>query len=394
MAVERTGNVARGGLCDQADYQVRDATGTAEAGGRGVADGVGAEVRNGGVGGGSRSAAGKPRRLRVGDWVEVKSPAEILRTLSEDGELEGMPFMPEMFAFCGQKFRVYKSAHKTCDTVNPVRSRRIENAVHLETRCDGSAHGGCEAGCLVFWKEAWLRRLDGNGQGSPVETDEGPDGDEQKVWRATLGEGNDEAGPRYRCQATQLPAASGELGPYDVRQYMEDYTSGNVGAGRWLRGMIYISYQRVINLGVGVGAPLRWLYELVQRLWGGLPYPRWWGKIPVGEKTPTAHLNLREGEIVRVRSYEEILATCNADNKNRGMGFDGEMVPYCGRTFRVEKRVTRIIDEKSGRMLYMKNPCIRLSGVVCEGRYSESRLFCPREIYQYWREIWLERVEG
>src|SRR5579863_5800546 len=99
--------------------------------------------------------------LRVGDWVEVLSRAEVLATLDQYGQLEGMPFMPEMFAFCGQRFKVYKRAHKTCDTVFPIRGRRVARAVHLETRCDGSAHGGCQAGCLIFWKEAWLKRVEG-----------------------------------------------------------------------------------------------------------------------------------------------------------------------------------------------------------------------------------------
>src|SRR5436190_20493355 len=101
----------------------------------------------------------KPK-LRSGDWVEVRSKEEILATLDGSGQLEGMPFMPEMFAFCGKRLRVYKRAHKTCDTVFPTRSRLVPGAVHLETRCDGQAHGGCQAGCLLFWKEAWLKRVD------------------------------------------------------------------------------------------------------------------------------------------------------------------------------------------------------------------------------------------
>ena len=48
-----------------------------------------------------------------------------------------MPFMPEMFAFCGQRFEVYKSAHKTCDTVRPIGAGRLNETVHLETRCSG-----------------------------------------------------------------------------------------------------------------------------------------------------------------------------------------------------------------------------------------------------------------
>jgi hypothetical protein len=166
-----------------------------------------------------------------------------------------------------------------------------------------------------------------------------------------------------------------------------------VGLGQWVRGIIYITYQNIINLGIGVGAPMRWIYDRFQKLWGGLPYPRWTGKIPLEDKTPTVKLDLQEGELVRVKSYEEILATCHTDNRNRGMGFDGEMMPFCGGTYRVHKRVTKIINEKTGKMMDMKNPCIILEGVVCQGRYSECRMFCPRAIYPYWREIWLERVE-
>src|ERR1700723_1708628 len=102
----------------------------------------------------------KSSKHSVGGWVEVRSKAEILSTLDSNAELDGMPFMPEMFAFCGKRFQVYKRAHKTCDTVFPVRGRRVADAIHLETRCDGSAHGGCQAGCLLFWKMAWLTPLD------------------------------------------------------------------------------------------------------------------------------------------------------------------------------------------------------------------------------------------
>lgn len=342
-------------------------------------------------------------KLCVGEWVEVRSKEELLQTLDQDGRLEGMPFMPEMFAFCGKRFRVYRRAHKACDTVFPVRSRRIADAVHLETRCDGSAHAGCQAGCLIFWKEAWLRRVDGAAgrhTGSDVSPDL-PDGSsipsggctEADVIRNTrVAEGAEDSNPTYLCQATRLPYASQDLSPYDIRQYFEDYTSGNVGLSQWVRGAIFIAYQNLINLGIGLGAPLRWIYDRFQRLWGGLPYPRWPGRIPLGQPTPTARLDLREGEWVRVKAYQDILATCAEDNRNRGMGFDGEMMPYCGRTFRVHKRVTQIINEKTGKMMEMKNPCIILEGVVCEGRYSECRIFCPRAIYPYWREIWLERV--
>jgi hypothetical protein len=75
------------------------------------------------------------------------------------------------------------------------------------------------------------------------------------------------------------------------------------------------------------------------------------------------------------------------------MFFDAELVPYCGGTYTVLKRVARIIDEKTGRMRELKNPCIILDSVFCQSRYSACRMFCPRGIYSWWREIWLERVE-
>ncbi|MGH8642313.1 MAG: hypothetical protein ACRET6_11410, partial [Burkholderiales bacterium] len=107
-----------------------------------------------------RSALG----LRAGDWVIVRSKEEILATLDERGRLEELPFQPEMLAFCGHKLRVFKTAHKTCDTINKTGGRRMRNAVHLEgARCDGGAHGRCQADCVFYWKEAWLRPADGPG---------------------------------------------------------------------------------------------------------------------------------------------------------------------------------------------------------------------------------------
>jgi hypothetical protein len=102
-----------------------------------------------------------------------------------------------------------------------------------------------------------------------------------------------------------------------------------------------------------------------------------------------ATLNLQPGEWVRIKSVAEISSTLNGNNTNRGLTFDPEMLRYCGRTARVLRRVDRIIDESSGRMLTMKTPCIVLADVTCTAEYHRN---CPRGVYPYWREIWLERV--
>jgi len=153
-------------------------------------------------------------------------------------------------------------------------------------------------------------------------------------------------------------------------------------------------YERVMNLGIGVGGLLRWTYDRVQKVFGGQPYPRHRGRIPVGSRTPSRELNLQPGEWVRVRQFEDILTTLDENNRNRGMYFDAEEVPFCGKTYRVKDRVSRIIDEKTGRMLVFKSESIILDGVYCQARYSCKRLFCPRAIYPLWREVWLERVQG
>lgn len=338
----------------------------------------------------------------AGEWVEVRTKEEILKTLDNRGQLNGLPFMPQMFQFCGQRFRVYKRAHKTCDTVNDYKGRKMDSAVHLEgIRCDGKAYGGCDAACLIYWKEAWLKRVAETPAPETVPTNrERHEGSaqlsgcrEEDVWSGTKASSSENPkDPIYVCQATQVPAATEPLAWWDIRQYVEDWSSGNVGLATMARGFIYMGYRGLENAGIGLGRPLRWLYDVYQRLSGGVPYPRKFGKIPVGSKTPTANLNLQPGEWVRVRSYEDILATLDANNKNRGLYFDAEMVPYCGRTLRVLRLVKRIVDEKTGRMTEFKNPCIMLEGAVCEARYSECRLFCPRGIYWSWRDVWLEKV--
>ena len=328
--------------------------------------------------------------LRAGDWVVVRSKEEILRTLDPRGQVDGLPFMPQMFQFCGKRYRVYKRAHKGCDTVNDYKSRHMDAAVHLEgLRCDGSAHGGCDALCLLYWKDAWLKP-DGNDSATPAPVP-AKGCTEAEVWAGTQAPGSPVEDPTYVCQATQLPAATRPLPWWDARQYIEDVTSGNVGLWKFFKGVLYAGYYNLSQAGLGLGPVMRWFYDRFQSLIGGIPYPRRSGSIPAGQRTPTCELDLQPGDMVRVKPYKEILATLDTNNKNRGLYFDAEVVPFCGGTYRVLKRVERIINEKTGKMMKLKASVI-LENVLCQARYSNDRMFCPRAIYQYMREIWLERV--
>lgn len=332
--------------------------------------------------------------LRRGDWVEVRSRDEILATLDGDGRLQGMPFMPEMLAFCGRRFEVASVAHKTCDTVNKTGGRKLEATVHLKgAHCDGAAHGGCEAGCLLFWKEAWLRRVTPGGtaeSGARAPQAQALRSEAHLARTVTRADVQGSA-PVYVCQATALPEATQPLAWWDVRQYVRDVTSGNHSLGATLKILVLVGFARLRELPLGFRLTNA-LYSLVHRLLFGRPNPYIQGTVPAGQKTPTSTLDLQAGEQVRVKSLPAIACTLDAANNNRGLSFDVEMAPYCGEFHRVARRVTRIVDERTGKLITMKTPCIVLDGVVCRAHYSRYRILCPRALPSYWRENWLERV--
>src|SRR5438105_4767859 len=116
----------------------------------------------------------RERSLRHGDVVQVRSPSEILATLDDRATLQGVPFMSEMVQMCGRRFVVDKRADKICDTMYMAGSRELPDTVFLEDlRCDGSGHDGCQAECRIFWKEAWLRRVDSHEAAPPDPDDRG-----------------------------------------------------------------------------------------------------------------------------------------------------------------------------------------------------------------------------
>ena len=333
--------------------------------------------------------------LGAGDWVEVRSKEEILATLDENGRLDGMPVMPQMLQYCGQRFQVFKRADKTCCEVGGSGGgvvyvpRRLCDTVHLEHRCDGRMHGGCQAGCLFFWKEAWLKRP---GSADSQERARAGGCTEDRLTAATTYRGPD-GDLRYSCQATQVLEATTPLKPWDPRQYVEAYRSGNHSGRAVLRAILYLLYYYpTLARSRRWGAPSRWLYDRFQSIRGGLPFPDKPGRIAAGQPHPRVDLDLKPGELVRVKSYEQILDTIDASASNRGLGFNAELVPFCGKVFRVRSRLERFIDEKTGKMRKMKTPAIVLDGVYCQSLYSGKRILCPRAIFLWWREIWLERV--
>jgi hypothetical protein len=313
--------------------------------------------------------------LRRGEIVEVKSAAEILETLDEHGTLESLPFMEEMLAYCGRRFTVAARTEKICDTIQFTRSLRLHDAVLLEDlRCDGSGHDGCQAECRLYWKEAWLRRP-GEERRAESPADEGSArAAVLERLRRNVKDPGAKGGPGtcYRCQATETLKASEVLRTFDPRPYVREVSSGNVGL---------VQFTRVMARAAAV--------ETLRRV-------NLWPRVAVrGDSSASPRLEplgLQAGDWVQVKSRDEIEGTLNDQGKNRGLWFDREMLPFCGKTFRVRRRIERLIDERTGKMVGLTSDCVTLDGAVCSGEQSFARWFCPRAIYPYWREGWLRRV--
>lgn len=344
--------------------------------------------------------------LKAGDWVMVRSKEEILTTLDSNARLEELPFMPQMLTYCGQKLQVRKRAHKVCDTVNETGARKLSNSVVLEDlRCDGQTYGECEMRCSIIWKESWLKRIDVTSSRSCDETGEpfyqsnqtngsGAECPEAIILEGTRAKQNDDKSgePVYVCQATQLPYATQPLPRWSIGQYLEDYRSGNVHVFDIVSSLSALAYSQLAESGLGFGAALRWAYDTFQKLRGGTPYPFRRGHIPRNTRTPSSNQGIQVGDLVRIRRYNEILDTVDEDLKNRGMSFHSEMATHCGNSFRVSQRLRKLMNEKTGKLMVLKNECLVLEGVECVGMYAKP-IYCPRSSYLYWRESWLEPID-
>jgi GNAT superfamily N-acetyltransferase len=324
----------------------------------------------------------QPRPLRSGDFVEVRSFAEIAATLDPRGELDGLPFMPEMFPFCGRRFEVWKRADKTCDESSGGAIRRVRNVVHLkELRCGGEAHGGCDAGCLLFWKEQWLKPVASLQQtGASLSAQAKSENHVTQDWSAFVRsaieraarppERAEDGSELYSCQTTEIRRFSEPLRWWDFRQYFRDLRSRNVSL-RQFAGGIFIG-----------------IFNKIQDLRGGRSFAAVAG---VHTRTPQAALGLAPGDFVRIKSRSEIVSTLDNRGRNRGLKFRPVMIPYCGKQYRVLRQVNRIIDPRSRKMISFRESCVILDGVICAG---EMRRFCPRASYTYWRDIWLNKLPG
>ena len=304
----------------------------------------------------ARTAFG--HRLLVGDSVRVKSIEEVRATLDAQNRLDGLPFMEEMAAHCGQSARVFRVVDKIYDYGRSRTMRRLDDCVLLAgLRCDGSDHGGCEAACYLIWKTQWLETVE------PV-----PTRDVQPALplsrSATVARQ-----PPYHCQYTALTAASRPAAMSSIHGTLGPLAVGNV---------------TVAALATALATRA---FNAFQAWRGGVRYPtaiaQDGGAIPTPEP-------VQAGDWVRIRMSHEIARTLDKNSKNRGLWFDADMLKFCGQTFRVRGRVQQIVDVATNAMVAMKTPCITLEDVHYTGEFQG---FGEQHDYLYWREAWLQRVD-
>ncbi len=101
-------------------------------------------------------------------------------------------------------------------------------------------------------------------------------------------------------------------------------------------------------------------------------------------------LNLEPGDLVVVKSMEEVQKTLDSRGKTLGLYFMSNMEQFCGKEFRVLKKVKKIMLESTGEMRYIRSPTVFLEGVYCDGVSYQG---CDRSCLHFWREAWLKRAK-
>jgi hypothetical protein len=296
--------------------------------------------------------------LMPGDWVEVLPAADILKTLDANGCLDTLPFMPEMAAYCGRRFRVKVRAERTCAVPWEPSHRELKDTVVLDAlRCDGRLHGGCQLGCMIYWKEAWLRRTTGR-----ATEDEYAPNELQYAFKTHRGAD----GTTYQCQGTELfRASTAGPSPYSPWQYVRMLRVKTLSVGELCAIFGGVASRKVARV-LGRAKPNTLVKPNVQ---------------------PSPPLGLKPGDLVRVKSREQIVATLDAKWKYRGLTFSETMFVYAGKTMRVAACVERIIDERNGRLREFAPGTVLLEGAFCDRHRG-----CARNMPMMWRDVWLERV--
>jgi hypothetical protein len=102
---------------------------------------------------------------------------------------------------------------------------------------------------------------------------------------------------------------------------------------------------------------------------------RWWpGKFKVGN-------------VVEVRTWEEIQRTLGEDGTLDGVPFMREMLPFCGRQARILRYVDKVYDYGGTKTLRRMDDCVLLVNARCDGSAHGG---CKARCSTFWKTAWLK----
>ncbi len=225
-------------------------------------------------------------------------------------------------------------------------------------RCSGAAHDNCQKSCTIFWREAWVRKVEESTTPSTIVAGE------REQLRGSLK--TVAAAGRYFCQASEILKATTPLSQRQrIRAALNEVQTANCSLSQMAK--------RVAT----------WIYWRTRRRFLG-HYGRGFGTSPAYPP-----LNLEAGETIEIKAMKRISETLNSSGCNRGLLFMPDMRNLCGQSRRVEKRIDKIIMDGTGEMRPLRDT-VFIEGSLC-GCSSVAFGGCPRAEFAYWRESWLRR---
>jgi hypothetical protein len=110
-------------------------------------------------------------------------------------------------------------------------------------------------------------------------------------------------------------------------------------------------------------------------------------RVAAGQGRPTAKGWLHTGSWVRVKPYQAILDTLDAEGKVQGLPFMEEMETYCGKKYRTLRCIHQILVE--GVAVRKIENVVLLENLRCDGSAHNN---CQRHCTFLWKEEWLSPV--
>jgi hypothetical protein len=97
------------------------------------------------------------------------------------------------------------------------------------------------------------------------------------------------------------------------------------------------------------------------------------------------------GKWVMVRSADEILSTLDGNGTLDGLPFMPEMLGWCGKLFRIQRRVDKTCVEGHPMRRFPANDVVVLEGPRCDGSSHDG---CKHGCRIYWKHAWLRPVDA